>query len=82
MTPAHERPCSGEWPVRISPARPLLFVHIYKAAGLSVDAFLTHRFPDGQLCRLERMPPDPGALGGYACYSGHVLYALRDKLPK
>jgi hypothetical protein len=69
----------------ISPANPLLFLHVPKASGTSVDAFLANRLPEGSVRRLGHAPEDEVAnrrdLGRHACYAGHVTYRLAESFP-
>jgi hypothetical protein len=54
---------------------PLLFLHVPKAAGLSVAAVLQEQFADSEVCP---RPQDDGweaqALAGYRLYCGHFSY--------
>lgn len=63
----------------------LLFLHIPKTAGCSINQFLINRFPAGQTCLIHpRVGDDVAGLipeTPLLCYSGHVTYDFTRLLP-
>jgi hypothetical protein len=68
------------------PDRPLMYVHIPKCGGTSVNVLLGRIFPAEQGVRLlehhpRRLANNTAGLGWHPCYCGHVVYRFRDLLP-